>query len=86
MKHSKVEKATVGVLIVPATSYPTTQYTMHFSLFPLFGSDEWIEETPQLVHVREDLWTMMILHEQYDQGHKKVWVTYQDQGAFASVQ
>ena len=65
MKHSKVEKATVGVLIVPATSYPTTQYTMNFSLFPLFGSDEWIEETPQLVHVREDLWTMMIPHEQY---------------------
>ena len=60
-----MEKATVGVLIVPATSYPTTQYTMNFSLFPLFGSDEWIEETPQLVHVREDLWTMMIPHEQY---------------------
>ena len=55
MRQSKVEKATVRVLIVPATSYPTTQYTMHFSLFPLFGSDEWIEETPQLVHVREDL-------------------------------
>jgi len=63
---------------------PTTQA---FSLFPLFGSDEWIEETPQLVHVQEDLCTIMILHEQYWPRPQESLdeLTYQDQGAFAYV-